>query len=256
MSETPVDGDGVNPLRLLEALLFAAREPLDRRELQARLPKGQDVDALLAELELAYRNRGVTLVRLGQGWMMRTAPDLAPWLRIETTVPRRPTRAAAETLAIIAFHQPVTRAEVEEIRGVALSQGTMEQLIEAGWIRPGRRRQTPGRPVTWVTTEGFLAHFGLHSLDDLPGVEELRASGLLDPRPALRALQGGDGDRDGDTELGSTGDEGVSEADIRAETPGARTARREQEDVPLLVPAAPLDDGLPGDTGAKDGRKE
>ncbi len=167
-------------LRLLEALLFAASEPLDADTLAERLPPGSDVAALLARLEELYAGRGVNVVRAAGKWAFRTAEDLAPELRRHVDVLRRLSRAATETLAIIAYHQPVTRAEVEELRGVGLSRGTLDILLEAGWVRPRGHRPTPGRPATWVTTEAFLDHFGLESLDDLPGVEELRAAGLLD----------------------------------------------------------------------------
>ena len=175
-------------LRVLEAALFAAAEPQTPAQLARHLPEAADVEALLAELADLYANRGVNLVKAGDGWAFRTAPDLAARLKIERTVTRRLSRAAVETLAVIAYHQPVTRAEIEEIRGVGLSKGTLDALLEAGWVRPRGRRRTPGRPVTWCTTEGFLDHFGLASLDDLPGVEELKAAGLLDSRPALTAL--------------------------------------------------------------------
>ncbi|MEZ5647697.1 MAG: SMC-Scp complex subunit ScpB [Alphaproteobacteria bacterium] len=182
-------------LRLVEALLFAANHPLDRKAITARLPDDVDVDALLHELEIQYADRGVNLVKIGSSWAFRTAPDLGTQLKLEVEVPRKLSRAAIETLAIIAYHQPVTRAEIEEVRGVALSKGTLENLLEAGWISPGRRRQTPGRPVTWVTTEAFLGHFGLATLEDLPGVDELKAAGLLDPRPTIATIAMTDAER-------------------------------------------------------------
>ena len=174
-----MNGDAEH-LRLLEALLFAAGEPLDAATLAGHLPSGTDVAALLAELERAYAGRGVNLVRIANRWAMRTAEDLVSLLRRDVEVGRRLSRAAVETLAIVAYHQPVTRTEIEEIRGVGTSRGTLDILLEAGWIKPRGRRQTPGRPVTWVTTDGFLEHFGLESLEDLPGVSDLRAAGLLD----------------------------------------------------------------------------
>ncbi len=170
-------------LRLLEALLFAASEPLDEATLTERLPLGADVTGLLARLADVYAVRGVNLVRVAGRWALRTAEDLAPYLRRHVDVPRRLSRAAVETLAIIAYHQPVTRAEIEETRGVSVSRGTLDILLEAGWVRPRGRRRTPGRPATWVTTEVFLEHVGLESLDDLPGVDELRTAGLLDIGP-------------------------------------------------------------------------
>jgi segregation and condensation protein B len=167
--------------RLLEALLFAAAAPVTAAELAARLGPEADVPGLLAGLQADYAGRGVVLVRVAGGWAFRTAADLAPLLRTETAVPRKLSRATVETLAIIAWHQPVTRAEIEAIRGVATGKGTLDVLLEAGWIRPGRRRETPGRPLTWRTTDGFLTHFGLDTLKDLPSLDDLRASGLMDP---------------------------------------------------------------------------
>ncbi len=178
-----MDGD----LRLLEALLFAAAEPVDAAAMAARLPDATDLAPLLDALEARYANRGVNLVRLGSRWAFRTAPDLAPRLKLEKPVARKLSRAATETLAIIAYHQPVTRPEIEAIRGVGLSRGSLEMLLEAGWVRIGRRRRSPGRPVTWVTTDGFLEYFSLTGLDDLPGVEELKKAGLLVRRPTLTA---------------------------------------------------------------------
>jgi segregation and condensation protein B len=172
-------------LRLLEALLFAAPEPLSEAELALRLGEDADVPALLRELAESYAERGVNLVGLAGGWAFRTAPDLAASLRSERDVPRRLSRAAVETLAVIAYHQPVTRAEIEAIRGVGLARGTLDRLLESGWVQPRGRREAPGRPLNWVTTPQFLAHFGLDSLKELPGVEELRQSGLLDLGPAV-----------------------------------------------------------------------
>jgi segregation and condensation protein B len=174
-------------LRMIEAILFAAAEPMTEKALAARLPAGADVPALLAELAAHYDRRGVRLVRRGATWAFRTAPDLADILTVEAVEQKKLSRAAVETMAIVAYHQPVTRAEIEEIRGVAVSKGTLDVLLEAGWIRPRGRRQTPGRPLTWGTTDAFLDHFGLESLKDLPGIEEMKAAGLLDARPALAA---------------------------------------------------------------------
>jgi segregation and condensation protein B len=183
-------------LRLLEALLFAAAEPLAEDRLASRLGAAADVKALLAELAESYAGRGVNLVRLAGGWAFATAPDLAGKLRVERPVPRALSRAAVETLAVIAYHQPVTRAEIEEIRGVALGKGTIDILMEAGWVRPRGRRATPGRPLLWVTTAEFLAHFGLDSLRDLPAVDELRGAGLLDLAPAPLAPDAGEAPQD------------------------------------------------------------
>jgi segregation and condensation protein B len=174
-------------LRLIEALLFAAPEPLGEDALACHLGEMADVSALLREVAESYAGRGVNLVRLAGGWAFRTAPDLAPKLRIERPVVRKLSRAAVETLAVIAYHQPVTRSEIEEIRGVALGKGTIDTLMEAGWVRPKGRRAGPGRPLLWVTTSGFLVHFGLDSLSELPGVDELHAAGLLDLAPMALA---------------------------------------------------------------------
>ena len=177
-------------LRLIEALLFAAPQPLGEAELTERLAEGADIAALLRELAETYAERGVNLVRLAGGWTFRTAPDLAPELRSERVVARKLSRAAVETLAVIAYHQPVTRAEIEALRGVALARGTLDKLMEAGWVRPMGRREAPGRPLNWGTTAAFLAHFGLDGLNELPGIEELRAAGLLDIGPAVLSEAG------------------------------------------------------------------
>jgi segregation and condensation protein B len=170
--------------RMVEAILFASAEPVTLAELQARMPHGADPAEALVHLKKRYEGRGVNLVKVGDAYAFRTAPDLGFLMRRETVEVRKLSRAAIETLAIVAYHQPVTRAEIEEIRGVAVSRGTVDQLLELDWIRLGRRRMTPGRPVTFVVTEGFLDHFGLESARDLPGLKELRAAGLLDNRPA------------------------------------------------------------------------
>lgn len=171
-------------LRLLEALFFVAPEPLGEDELERHLGPDADVVLLVRELAQSYTGRGVNLVRVAGGWTFRTAPDLGPALRSERTVQCKLSRAAIETLATIAYHQPVTRAEIEAIRGVALARGTLGKLMEAGWVRPMGRREAPGRPLNWATTPSFLAHFGLDSLKELPGIDELRAAGLLDIGPA------------------------------------------------------------------------
>ncbi len=165
-------------LRILEALLFAAEEPLDEKMLAKRLPAGIDVHALLTQLQQEYAPRGVNVVRVGGKWTLRTASDLAWLLTQESVVTRKLSRAAIETLAIVAYHQPVTRAEIEEIRGVTTSKGTLDVLLETGWIRLRGRRKAPGRPVTYGTSESFLSHFGLEALTDLPGLDELKGAGL------------------------------------------------------------------------------
>jgi segregation and condensation protein B len=167
-------------LRILEALLFAAEEPLDEKALAARLPAGIDVRALLAQLQQEYAQGGVNLVRVGGKWTLRTAGDLAWLLTREAVVARKLSRAAIETLAIVAYHQPVTRAEIEEIRGISTAKGTLDVLLETGWIRLRGRRKAPGRPVTYGTTEAFLSHFGIEALADLPGLDELKGAGLIE----------------------------------------------------------------------------
>jgi segregation and condensation protein B len=169
-------------LRILEALLFAASAPLDEKTLKARMPEDVDVKAALRALQTEYAPRGVNLMHIGNKWTFRTASDLSWLLTKEAVVPRKLSRAAIETLAVIAYHQPVTRTEVEEIRGVVMSKGTFDVLMETGWIRPRGRRKTPGRPITYGTSEDFLSHFGLESLEGLPGLDELKGSGLLDGR--------------------------------------------------------------------------
>jgi len=167
-------------LRILEALLFAADEPLDEKTLAARLPDGADVRALLQQLQNEYALRGVNIVRVGGKWSLRTAGDLAWLLTRETVVTKKLSRAAIETLAIVAYHQPVTRAEIEDIRGVSTSKGTLDVLLETGWIRLRGRRKAPGRPVTYGTTEAFMSHFGLDAITDLPGLDELNGAGLVE----------------------------------------------------------------------------
>lgn len=171
-------------LRLLEAMLFAAGEALDEATMAARLPEGADVRALLVTLSADYADRGFNLVRVAGKWMLRTAPDLGFLLARDKPEPRRLSRAALETLAIIAYHQPVTRAEIEEIRGVSTNKGTLDVLLAAGWVRLRGRRRSPGRPVTYGTTETFLVHYGLDTIQDLPGLDELRGTGLIDSRVA------------------------------------------------------------------------
>lgn len=186
-------------VRLLEAILFASTEPLSERFMANRLPEGVDLKAVLSILRDAYADRGVNLVRAGKSWAFRTAPELAQQLNKEIDVPRKLSRAAVETLSIIAYHQPITRTEIEEVRGVGLSKGTMDVLLEASWIKPRGRRRTPGRPMTWGTTDGFLDHFGLEDIRDLPGMDDLKAAGLLDSGPAISVYTSTAG-KDGDAE--------------------------------------------------------
>ena len=170
-------------IRMVEALLFAAAEPLDEASLHARLPDGVDLAAAIEGVTEKYADSGVNVVRVAGRWALRTAPDMKFLLEKEVEVTRKLSRAAVETLAIIAYHQPITRAEIEEVRGVAISKGTIDVLMEEDWVRPKGRRKTPGRPVTYGTTSNFLEHFGLEELADLPGLDELKAAGLLSARP-------------------------------------------------------------------------
>jgi segregation and condensation protein B len=180
--EEPTNDQRPEELRLLEALLFASREPLDEKTLAARLPAGVEVKPALQKLQLEYAPRGVNLVKLGNKWAFRTASDLSWLLTREAVQPKKLSRAAIETLAVIAYHQPVTRAEIEDVRGVTMSKGTIDVLLETGWIRPRGRRKVPGRPITYGTTDHFVSHFGLEQLSDLPGLDELKGAGLLDGR--------------------------------------------------------------------------
>ncbi|MEL6318761.1 MAG: SMC-Scp complex subunit ScpB, partial [Pseudomonadota bacterium] len=170
-------------MRMVEAMLFASNQPMSVSELSERMPVGSDAAHAVRELEGLYQTRGVQLVRVAGKWAFRTAPDLAFLMRGEVVEQRKLSKAAVETMAVIAYHQPVTRAEIEEIRQVGVSKGTIDLLMELDWVKLGRRRQTPGRPVTFVTTDHFLQKFGLDSLRDLPGLDELRQAGLLD-RPS------------------------------------------------------------------------
>jgi len=169
--------------RMLEAILFSVSEPISKQQIEKRMPIGSDVSEALLSLKDRYSTRGVNLVRIGDGYALRTAPGLGFLMQKESVETRKLSRAAIETLAIIAYHQPVTRSEIEEIRGVSVSSGTIDILLELEWIKLGRRRQSPGRPVTFVVTQLFLDHFGMESAKDLPGIKELRDAGLLDNRP-------------------------------------------------------------------------
>ena len=188
------DGDGMrsdNPaarlhmaeaVRMAEAIVFASAEPVSEKALMARLPDGIEIEPVMAELKAFYEKRGVNLVKVGDAWAFRTAGDLAFLMSRDAVQQKKLSRAALEVLAIIAYHQPVTRAEIEEIRGVETSKGTLDLLMETGWIRMRGRRRTPGRPVTYGSTEQFLDHFGLEEIRDLPGIDELKGAGLLSPR--------------------------------------------------------------------------
>ena len=194
--------------RMVEAILFATAEPVTGHELIGRMPHGCDPAEALVHLRKRYEGRGVQLIKIGDAWAFRTAGDLGFLMQKETVETRKLSRAAIETLAIVAYHQPVTRAEIEEIRGVSVSRGTVDQLIEMEWVRIGRRRMTPGRPVTFVVTQGFLDHFGLENARDLPGLKELRAAGLLENRPPPGMSQVADeADEDDDDQVDMFEDE-------------------------------------------------
>ncbi len=186
--------------RMVEAVLFASAEPVTIGDLEARMPHGSNAAQAVESLQKRYEGRGVRVVRVGEAWAIRTAPDLGFLMQKETVETRKLSRAAIETLAIVAYHQPCTRAEIEEIRGVSVSRGTIDQLLEMEWIRLGRRRMTPGRPVTFVVTPEFLDHFGLENARDLPGLKELRAAGLLENRPPPGAVPLGEGQGDDEDE--------------------------------------------------------
>ncbi len=213
MTDAPED-DGTGTLfeapplaeqeRMVEAVLFASAEPVTVADLEARMPHGCDAAQALELLQKRYEGRGVRVVKVGEAWAIRTAADLGFLMQKETVETRKLSRAAIETLAIVAYHQPCTRAEIEEIRGVSVSRGTIDQLLEMEWIRLGRRRMTPGRPVTFVVTPQFLDHFGLESARDLPGLKELRAAGLLENRPPPGAMPLGEANEDEGTDEDQT----------------------------------------------------
>ena len=211
-------------LRIVEAILFAAPHPLSVDEIAAHLPAGTDVALLLLDLQSNYEARGVNIVEVAGKWMLRTAEDLSFLLRREHLEQKKLSRAALETLAIVAYHQPVTRAEIEDIRGVAISRGTLDSLVEIGWVRMRGRRKSPGRPVTYGTTESFLVHFGLSSPGDLPGAAELKAAGLLDSSVpsdfAMPMPKSGDALRDDEDPLDGTEEQIPLEMDIPEESSG------------------------------------
>lgn len=210
--------DRPQQLRIAEAILFATSAPVTEAAIASRLPEGADVKAILAEIAKRYEDRGVNLTRVANGWAFRTSPDLSFLLQHEATVQRRLSKAAVETLAIIAYHQPVTRAEIEDTRGVGLSRGTLDLLLEAGWIRPLGRKRTPGRPVTYGTTDAFLDHFGLANVDDLPGVQELKAAGLMEADEGMPLFPAAAPDADdADEEAPSGEEEGSSDGTELAE---------------------------------------
>ena len=197
--------------RMVEAILFATAQPVSVAELNARMPHGSDADEALQLLKKRYEGRGVGVTKVGDGWALRTASDLSFLMQKETVETRKLSRAAIETLAIIAYHQPVTRAEIEEIRGVSVSRGTVDQLLELEWVKFGRRKMTPGRPVTYMVTQEFLDHFGLESARDLPGLKELRAAGLLENRPPPGEALPSEEDEDNESQVDMFEDENEDE---------------------------------------------
>lgn len=226
-------------IRMAEALLFAAVEPLDEASLVTRLPDGTDVVALMADLTDIYAERGIVLKNVAGGWAFRTAPDLAFLMEREKTVQRRLSRAAVETMSIIAYHQPITRAEIEEVRGVGLSKGTLDVLVESGWVRLRGRKQTPGRPLTYGTTQEFLDHFGLGDIDDLPGIDELKSAGLLSAEPPEELV------RDAEQQA--------------AASRGEKPQTDDDDDAPEFDPDAPvetLDADEVAQTGSGDGESQ
>ncbi len=217
----------VEDIRLVEAILFASSSAIEERVIAERFPEDRAhlIPEILAHLKGKYAGGGVNLVQRDKRWALRTAVDLGEQMKLEKEQPRKFTRSAMETMAVIAYHQPVTRAEIENIRGVATSPGALDTLMETGWIKPGKRREVPGRPVTWLSTQAFLDHFGLERLGDLPGMDELKAAGLLDKRPAIEAMPnpadlfGGEREEEDPQEvtdedlLGGTEDDSVMESD-------------------------------------------
>lgn len=199
-------------IRIVEAVLFAAEEPLDMPNIKDKLPEGADVEGILEAVAEKYAAAGFTLQKIGKKWSFRTAPDMAHALQKHVVQQRRLSRAALETLAIVAYHQPVTRAEIEDIRGVSVSKGTLDVLLESAWVKIRGRRRVPGRPVTYGTSDQFLLHFGLETLKDLPGLDELKAAGLLDDRlPPGFAVPAPNGESDPDEDPLADGDDGSEE---------------------------------------------
>ncbi len=247
----------IDTVRMIEAILFASAEPVPEKELASRLPKGTKIGPILEELQALYEPRGVNLVQVAEKWAFRTAPDLGFLLQKERTEQRRLSRAAIETLAIIAYHQPVTRAEIEELRGVTVSKGTLDVLLDMGWVRMRGRRQVPGRPLTYGTSDAFLEHFGLAAVTDLPGLEELKAAGLLDwrlppdfqvPTPPGEGQGDGDGDFDEDPDGPYAEDDGFEEEEAEDEADDGFD--EEEFDDGAVMSAEDEDDGIGEDEDA------
>ena len=240
-------------IRVIEAMLFAAKQPLSLNAMRERLPEGADVGGLLLQLQSYYEGRGIALNNIDGYWAFRTATDLGDSLQLKKEVRRPLSRAAMETLAIVAYHQPVTRAEIENIRGVVTSGGTLDILMEEGWIKPGRRRETLGRPLTWVTTTDFLDQFGLQALTDLPGLDDLKASGLLDRRPAIDATTADMFEQMEAEENGlAAAAEGDEEDMATEEELAALKEEREQEDEDTLEETMDSAEDADGETDESD----
>lgn len=245
--EEAVDPDAPLPemthedVRLVEAILFATSSAISVSQIAERFPAERKalIPVILEQLQAQFANRGINLVQRDNRWALRTATDLGDRLRLEKEQPKKFTRSAMETMAIVAYHQPVTRAEIENIRGVATSPGALDALMEAGWIKPGKRREVPGRPVTWLSTQAFLDHFGLEKLEDLPGMEELKAAGLLDKRPAVEAMPTADLFEENDKHEHDPQE--VTDEDLVGKV------TEEGDDVSALEPAASTDDASDDD---------
>jgi len=230
MTMEAMQEQALDPMRVLEAMLFASVAPLTTNAIRERIGEDKDIGGMLMELKKVYEGRGVQLIEMDGSWAFRTASDLGDALSITKEVQRKLSRAAMETLAIVAYHQPVTRAEIENIRGVATHKGTLDALMEIGWVKPGRRRETPGRPLTWLTTTAFMDHFGLESMSELPGLDELKASGLLDRRPAIDSVTGnlfGDDMEQVEADAAAMDDEDMDDEELDGEAMEAAAVEEE-----------------------------
>ena len=234
-----VDINDMEPMRVLEAMLFASASPLTPQAMLERLPESADLNVLLPQLKEKYVGGGIELMEINGAYALRTAQDVGDALTVEKEVSRKMSKAALETMAIIAYHQPITRAEIENIRGVATHKGTLDILMEMGWVKPGRRRETPGRPLTWLTTNDFMDHFQLEAMTDLPGLDDLKASGLLDRRAAIDTLPDSgdlfdDADTDAEEVLDASDEDAYDEAtykEMKARANQQAAADRETDEV-------------------------
>jgi segregation and condensation protein B len=234
-----IDINDMEPMRVLEAMLFASASPLTPQAMLERLPESADLNVLLPQLKEKYAGGGIELMEINGAYALRTAQDVGDALTVEKEVSRKMSKAALETMAIIAYHQPITRAEIENIRGVATHKGTLDILMEMGWVKPGRRRETPGRPLTWLTTNDFMDHFQLEAMTDLPGLDDLKASGLLDRRAAIDTLPDSgdlfdDADTDAEEVLDASDEDAYDEAtykEMKARANQQAAADRETDEV-------------------------